>query len=171
MESLERVEVKRAVGNVHCFYRADSRLVKSFASRSFYSFSTLTEPTGSNLSADMFVQKPCSGRQADETLGFSEMQITDIVGSDSLKALGQIRSEVKKKKGGNVYKLPSESRPNPVPPTESDEGGFVFPEKMLALAPFAESIATGTEIPRKKSSLFFLHGLQAEFFYGIEGAI
>ena len=67
--------------------------------------------------------------------------------TDSLKTLGQIRSDVRRK--GELYKWSREGRPNPISPSGSDGGGFVFTEEMLELAPFAKTFATGPENPLK----------------------
>ena len=42
-------------------------------------------------------QQPCSSRQADATLGFSRTEVTEFNDTDSLKTLGQIRSDARKK--------------------------------------------------------------------------
>ena len=47
------------------------------------------------------VQQPCSSYQADGALGFLRTQVTEIADSGGLKTLGEIRSELRKKKNAN----------------------------------------------------------------------
>ena len=137
------------------FSRAGSTLVDSIASRSVYSLPTITESNGSNSSTDTFAGQTCFSRQAEEVLGFSETQVTDIAGSDSVKTLGQIRTDVRRRKIGSIYKWPKQGQPNALPPSGSDERGFVFMEEMLALAPFAMVFATGPEDPLRNRHCSF----------------
>ena len=85
--------------------------MESVASRSFHSLLTITESFGSDPSGGVFPQQPCSSRQADVALDFSRTKVTDITDTDSLKTLGQIRSDARKK--GNLYKWSREDQPNP----------------------------------------------------------
>ena len=50
--------------------------------------------------------------------------MTDINDTDSLKTLGQIRSDARKK--GDLYRWSREGGPNPISPSGSDGGGYVF---------------------------------------------
>ena len=125
-----------------------STVVDSVASRSFYSLPTITE----SLDSDQ-LQQPCSSRQADAVLGFSRTEVNEFNDTDSLKTLGQIRSDVQKK--GELYKWSREGRPNPISPSGSDGGGYVFTEEMLELAPFAKVFATGPENPLKNRHCFY----------------
>ena len=125
-----------------------STVVDSVASRSFYSLPTITE----SLDSDQ-LQQPCSSRQADAVLGFSRTEVNEFNDTDSLKTLGQIRSDVRKK--GELYKWSREGRPNPISPSGLDGGGYVFTEEMLELAPFAEVFATGPENPLKNRHCFY----------------
>ena len=63
------------------------------ASRSFCSLPTITELFDSDRLAVDLSQQPCSSRQADAALDFSRIEVTEINDTDSLKTLGQIRSE------------------------------------------------------------------------------
>ena len=92
--------VIKAVGNL--FSWAGSTVIESVASRSFYSWPTITELFGIELSAGDPSQQPCSSRQDDAALSFSQTQVTDSNDSDSLNTLGQIRSDAQKK--SNLYK-------------------------------------------------------------------
>ena len=105
---------------------------------------TIAESFDSDPSVSALAQQPCSSRQADAALGFSQTQVTDINDSDSLKTLGQIRSDVRKK--SNWYRWSKEGRPNPVSPSALDDGGYVFTEEMQEIAPFAKIFATGSRI-------------------------
>ena len=125
-----------------------STVVDSVASRSFYSLPTITE----SLDSDQ-LQQPCSSRQADAVLGFSRTEVNEFNDTDSLKTLGQTRSDVRKK--GELYKWSREGRPNPISPSGSDGGGYVFTEEMLELAPFAKVFATGPENPLKNRHCFY----------------
>ena len=133
--------------------RAGSTVVESVASRSFYSLPTITESFDSDRLAGDLTQQPCCSRQADALLDFSRTKVTEINDTDSLKTLGQIRSDVRKK--CNLYKWSREGRPNPISPSGSDGGGYVFTEEMLEIATFAKIFATGTENPLKNRHYFF----------------
>ena len=128
--------------------RSGSTVMESVASRSFYSLPTITESFDSDR-----LQQPCSSRQADAALGFSRTEINEFNDTDSLKTLGQIRSDVRKK--GELYKWSREGRPNPISSSGSDGGGYVFTEEMLGLAPFAKVFATGPENPLKNRHCFY----------------
>ena len=91
--------------------------------------------------------------QADAALGFSRTEVNEFNDTDSLKTLGQIRSDVRKK--SELYKWSREGRPNPISPSGSDGGGYVFTEEMLELAPFAKIFATGPENPLKNRHCFY----------------
>ena len=132
-------------GQSTSFSRAGSTVIESVASRSFYSLPTIPEAFGSDNFAGDFLEQPCSSRQADSALGFSQTQVTDINDSDSLKTLGQIRCDARKK--SYLYKWSREGRPNPISPSGSDDGGYVFTEEMLDIAPFANILATGPRNP------------------------
>ena len=153
------------------FSTAGSIVVESIASRSFYSLPANTESTGSNTSGDIFVQQLCSSWQANEASGFSGTHLTKIAGSDSLKAVGQIHIDVRKRKkevgiftsGRGKFGL---NHYRPLDQTKED----FFTEEMLALAPFAKVFATGPEDPLNIRFCFFLHHLQAEYFHEVDGA-
>ena len=98
--------------------------------------------------------QPCSSRQADDMLGFSQTQATETAGSGSLKTLAQFRSDARKKRGSNLFKWSREGRPKPIPPCGSKEGGYVFTEEMLELTPLAKIFATGPEDSLKNCHCF-----------------
>ena len=77
--------------------RSGSTVMESVASRSFYSLPTITESFDSDRVAGDLSQQPCSSRQADAALGFSQTEVTEINVADSLETLGQIRSDARKK--------------------------------------------------------------------------
>ena len=79
--------------------------------------------------------------------------MTEINDTDSLKTLGQIRFDARKK--GELYRWSTEGRPNPISPSGSDGGGYVFTEEMLDIAPFAKIFATGPENPLKNRHCFY----------------
>ena len=139
---------ERGSGRSASLGRSGSTVMDSVASRSFYSLPTITESFNSD-----HVQQPCSSRQADAALGFSRTEVNEFNDADSLKTLGQIRSDVRKK--GELYKWSREGRPNPIAPSGSDGGGYVFTEEMLELAPFAKVFATGPENPLKNRHCFY----------------
>ena len=124
--------------------RSGSTVVESMASRSFYSVPTITESFDSDCLVGDLTQQPCSSRQADAALGFSRTELTGINDTDSLKTLGQIRSDARKK--GGLYRWSNEGRLNPISPSGSDGVGYVFTEEMLEIAPFAKFFSTGPEI-------------------------
>ena len=133
--------------------RSGSTVMESVASRSFYSLPTITESFDSDRLGGDLSQQPCSSRQADAALGFSRTEVTEINDTDSLKTLGQIRSDARKK--GELYRWSREGRPNPISPSGSDGGGYVFTEEMLEIAPFAKIFATGPENPLKNRHCFY----------------
>ena len=98
-------------------------------------------------------QQPCSSRQADAALGFSQTEVNEFNDTDSLKTLGQIRSDARKK--CELYRWSREGRPNPILPSGSDGGGYIFTEEMLEFAPFAKIFATGPENPLKNRHCFY----------------
>ena len=133
--------------------RSGSTVMESVASRSFYSLPTITESFDSDRLVDDLSQQPCSSRQADAALGFSRTEVNEFNDTDSLKSLGQIRSDARKK--GELYKWSREGRPNPISPSGSDGGGYVFTEEMLELSPCAKIFATGPENPLKNRHCFY----------------
>ena len=133
--------------------RSGSTVMDSVASRSFYSLPTITKSSDSDRLVGILSQQPCSSRQADAALGFSRTEVNEFNDTDSLKTLGQIRSDARKK--GELYKWSREGWPNPISPSGSDGGGYVFTEEMLELAPFAKIFATGPENPLKNRHCFY----------------
>ena len=133
--------------------RSGSTIMESVASRSFYSLPTITESFDSDRLAGDLSQQPCSSSQAYAPLGFSRTEVTEINDTDSLKTLGQIRSDARKK--GELYRWSKEGRPNPISPNGSDGGGYVFTEEMFEIAPFAKISATGPENPLKNRHCFY----------------
>ena len=127
--------------------------MESVASRSFYSLPTITESFDSDRLVGDPSQQPCSSRQADAALGFSRTEVTDFNDTDSLKTLGQIRSDARKK--CELYRWSRKGRPNTISPSGSDGGGYVFTEEMLEVAPFAKIFATGPENPLKNRHCFY----------------
>ena len=73
----------------------------SVASRSVYSLPTITESTGSGQ-VTMGSQEPCSSRPADEALS-SVPILHDKNGTDSLKTLKEIKTELVKK-ANNLFR-------------------------------------------------------------------
>ena len=132
--------------------RSGSTVMESVASRSFYSLPTITESFDSDRVAGDLSQQPCSSRQADAALGFSQTEVTEINDADSLKTLGQIRFDALEK--CELYRWSREGRRNPILPSVSDGGGYVFTEEMLEIAPFAKIFATGPENPLKNRHCF-----------------
>ena len=65
------------------------------ASRSVYSLPTITESTGSEQ-VTIGSQEPCSSRQADDALSGVPI-VDDKRGTDSLKTLKEIKTELEKK--------------------------------------------------------------------------
>ena len=133
--------------------RSGSTVMESVASRSFYSLPTITKSFDSDRLASDLSQQPCSSRQADKALDFSRTEVTEINDTDSFKTLGQIRSDARKK--GELYKWSRKGRPNPISPSRSDGGGYIFTEEMLEVAPFAKIFATGPENPLKNRHSFY----------------
>ena len=133
--------------------RSGSTVMESVASRSIYSLPTITESFDSDRVAGDLSQQPCSSRQADAALGFSQTEVTEINDADSLKTLGQIRTDARKK--CKLYRWSREGRPNPISPSGSDGGGYVFTEEMLEIAPFAKIFATGPENLLKNRHCFY----------------
>ena len=140
-------------GQSSLFSRGGSTVMESVASGSFCSLSTFTESSGSCPSAGDLAQQPCSGRQADAALDFSRTEVAEIEDTDSLKTLGQIGFNARKK--GNLYKWLRGGRLNPIASSGPDDGEYVFTEEMLELAPFAKIFATGTKNPLKNWHCFF----------------
>ena len=133
--------------------RSGSTVMESVASRSFYSLPTITESFDSDRLVGDLSQQPCSSRQADVALGLSRTEVTEFNDTDSLKTLGQIRSDARKK--CQLYRWSREGRPNPISPNGSDGGGYVFTEEMLEVAPFAKIFVTGPENPLKSRHCFY----------------
>ena len=98
-------------------------------------------------------QQPCSSRQADAALDFSRTEVTEMNDTDSLKTLGQIRSDARKK--GELYRWSREGRPNPISPSGSDGGRYASTEEMLEIASFAKIFVTGPENPLKNRHCFY----------------
>ena len=130
-----------------------STVMDSVASRSFYSLPTITESIDSDRLVGDSTQQPYSSRQADAALGFSRTEVTEFNDTDSLKTLGQIRSDARKK--CELYRWSTEGRPNPISPSGSDGGGYVFTEGMLEVAPFEKIFFTGPENPLKNRHCFY----------------
>ena len=107
--------------------RAGSTIVENVASRSFYSLPTITESFDIDRVAGDLTQQPCSSRQADAALGFSRTEVTEINDTDSLKTLGQIRSDARKK--GNLYKWSREGRLIQFRPVDRMVGGMFLLRK------------------------------------------
>ena len=133
--------------------RSWSTVMETVASRSFYSSPTITESFDSDRLVGDLAQQPCSSRHADAGLGFSRTEVIEINDTDSLKTLGQIRSDARKK--CELYRWSREGRSNPILPSGLDGGGYVFTEEMLEIAPFAKIFATGPENPLKNRHCFY----------------
>ena len=88
-------------------------------------------------------QEPCSSRQADEAL-CSMPVVHDKSGTDSLRTLKEMKTELVKK-ASNPFRWSRKGRPNPLPRSGEESGGYVFTEEMLALALFAKVFAAGPE--------------------------
>ena len=144
---------ERGSGQSASVGRLGSTVVESMASRSFYSLPTITESCNSDRLVGDLTQQPCSSRQADAALDFSRTEVTEINDTDSLKTLGQIRSDARKK--GELCRWSIEGRLNPISPSGSDGGGYVFTEEMLEIAPFAKIFDTGPENPLKNRHCFY----------------
>ena len=131
---------------------AGTSIGDSVASRSVYSLPTITESAQSE-EVVMGSQEPCSSCQADEAL--SSVPIAhDKSGTDSLKTLKEIKTELLKKVN-SPFRRSRKGRPKPLPKFGEESGGFVFTEEILALAPFAKVFATGPEDPLKNRHCFF----------------
>ena len=133
--------------------RSGSTVMESVASRFFYSLPTITESFDSDRLAGDISQQPSSSRQADAALGFSRTEVTEINDTDSLKTLGQILSDARKK--CDLYMWSREGRPNPIMPRGLDGGGYILTEEMLENAPFAKIFAAGPENPLKNRHCFY----------------
>ena len=133
--------------------RSRSTVMESVASRSFYSLPTITESFDSDRVVGDLSQQPCSSRQADAALDFSRTEVTKIIDTDNLKTLRQIHSDARKQ--CDLYRWSREGRRNPISPSGSDGGGYVFTEEMLEIAPFAKIFATGPENPLKNRHCFY----------------
>ena len=114
---------------------------------------TIIESFDSDRLVGDLTQQPCSSREADEALDFSRTEVTEIHDTDSLKTLGQIRSDARKK--GDLYRWSRGGRPNPILPSGLDGGGYVFTEEMLEIALFAIIFVTGPENPLKNRNCFY----------------
>ena len=114
---------------------------------------TFTESFDSDRLAGDLSQQSCSSRQADAAVDFSRTEVTEIIDTDSLKTLGQIRSDARKK--CELYRWSREGRPNPISPSGSAGAGYVFTEEMLEVASFAKIFATGPENPLKNRHCFY----------------
>ena len=79
--------------------------------------------------------------------------MTEINDTDSLKTLEQIRFDAGKK--SNLCKWSREVRPSLISSSGFDDGGYVFTEEMLQIAPFAKVFATGPDNPLKNRHCFF----------------
>ena len=88
---------ERGSGQSASLGRSGSTVVESMGSRSFYSLPTITESFDSDRLVGDLTQRPCSGRHADAALDFSRREVTEVNDTDSLKTLGQIRSDARKK--------------------------------------------------------------------------
>ena len=144
---------ERGSGHSASLGRSGSTVVESMASRSFHFLPTNTESFDSDRLVGDLKQQPCSSRQADAAIDFSRTEVTEINDTDSLKTLGQILSDVRKK--GELYKWSREGRPNPISPSGSDGGGYVFTEEMQEIAPSAKIFATGPENSLKNRHCFY----------------
>ena len=133
--------------------RSGSTVVESVASRSCCSLPTITESFDSDRMLGDPTQQPCSSRQADAALDFSRTELTEINDTDCLKTFRQIRSDARKR--GELYRWSREGRSNPISPSGSDGGGYVFAEEMLEIAPFAKIFAIGPENPLKNRHCFY----------------
>ena len=112
--------------------------------RTNYSLPTITETDVSNvLGGGKVLQEPCSSKQADARL--AAIVGGEKPGSDSLKTLQEIKRSEKKKRQSKMWKWSREGRQNPLRSAGDDEGGYVFTEQMLELAPFAKVFATGPD--------------------------
>ena len=104
----ERNVGEKGSGKSVSLSRSGSTIMESVASRSFYSLPTITESFDSGRLAGALSQQPCSSRQEDAALDFSRTEVTEINDTDSLKTLGQFRSDARKK--GELYSWSREGR-------------------------------------------------------------
>ena len=148
-----RIIGERGSGQSASLARSASTVVESTASRSFYSLPTITESCDSDGLVGDLTQQACSSRQADAALDFSRTEVTKINDTDSLKTLGQILSDSREQ--GELYRWSRKGRPNPISPSGSNGGGYVFTEEMLEIPPFAKIFATGPENPLKNRHCFY----------------
>ena len=88
---------ERGSGQSVSHSRSGSTVMESVASRSFYFLPTITESFDSDRFVGSLSQQPCSSREADAVLGFSRTEVNEFKDTDSLKTLGQIRSDARKK--------------------------------------------------------------------------
>ena len=144
---------KKGSGQSASLGRSGSTVMECVASRSFYSLPTITESFDSDRLMGDHSQQPCSSRQADAALGFARTEVTEFNDTDSLKTLGQIRSDARKK--CELYRWSRKGQPKPVSPSGSDGGVYVFTEEMLEVAPFAKIFVTGPENPLKNRHCFY----------------
>ena len=144
---------ERGSGQSVSHSRSGSTVMESVASRSFYSLPTTTESFDSDRLMGSLSQQPCSSRRADAVLGFSRTEVNKFNDTGSLKTLGQIRSDARKR--CELNKRSREGWPNPISPSGSDGGGYVLTEEMLELVPFAKIFATGRENPLKNRHCFY----------------
>ena len=124
----------------------------SVASRFVYSLPTITESTKSEQ-VTMCCQESCSSHQVDEPLSNVPV-VHDRSGTHSLKTLKELKTELVKK-ANNPFRWSKKGRPNPLPKSGEEFGGYVFTEEMMALAPFAKVFATGPEDRLKNRHCFF----------------
>ena len=98
----ERIVGDKGSGQSRSFSRSGSTVMESIDSRSFFPLPAITESSGSGPSAGDLAQQLCSTRQANAALDFSGTEVIDINDTYSMKTLGQMRSDARKK--GNLYK-------------------------------------------------------------------
>ena len=130
-------------------------------SRSVYSLPTFIESVESKQVIDVGSQEPCSSRQADESLS-SAPTAYSWNGTDSLKTLKETQVDMKKI-SSNPVRWSREGRPRRILGSGGDNGGFVFTEKMVALAPFAKSSLLGPRIHFKISIVSFVCSVKRKF--------
>ena len=78
-----------------------------------------------------------------------------LVWPSELKVLKDRELTVWKQKKSHSYKWSREGRWNPLLPIGDDEGGYVFTEEMLELAPFGKVFAAGPEDPLENKYCFY----------------
>ena len=124
---------------------AGSSCGDSVASRTNYSFPTVTEIDNSNVVAGgESLQEPCSSRQADARLA-AEHVGGEKPGRDSLKTLQDIKLGEKTKGQSKMWKWSREGRQNPLLLAGDDKGCYVITKGKLEMAPFAKVFATGPD--------------------------